>query len=257
MKSIVTIVISILIAFNVVYAGESEEIVYPDSWGDAGISIESQSSTHIAVNFSVSSFQFNDVLINGEHAKTIQIPGVFLPNNEGAPDLPGIGRYIALPQGAKASVSIISSRTETFSNIDIAPAFRIPKVYDQGPLVYQKDEKIYSNNTYYPENPVIISQLKQIRVVDVVLLGITPFQYNPVTKELIVYRDIKVNVSFNGGNGQFGEDRLRSRWWDPILRDMILNQSELPEFEYFTYSNSKTQDFEYVIIVPDNADYIA
>ena len=51
------------------------------------------------------------------------------------------------------------------------------------------------------------------------MLGITPFQYNPVTKELIVYRDIKVEVEFIGGNGHFGADSFRSRWWDPILSD--------------------------------------
>ena len=160
MKSIVTIVISILIAFSVVYAGESEEIIYSDSWGDAGISIDNQSSSNIEVNFSIGSFVFNDILIDGENVKTIQLPGVFLPNNEGAPDLPGMGRYIALPQHATATVSIVSSRTETFSNIDIAPAFRIPKVYDEGPLVYPRDETIYSNNAFYPENPVMISELK-------------------------------------------------------------------------------------------------
>jgi len=57
------------------------------------------------------------------------------------------------------------------------------------------------------------------------MLGITPFQYNPITKELIVYRDVEVEVSFEGGNNHFGEDRLRSRNWDPILKDAILNSS--------------------------------
>lgn len=257
MKNVVNFVVGFVVGIITVYANNSEQIVYNDRWGEHGIRVEDQSSTNITVNFSINSFQFTDILVDGEQLKTIQLPGVFLPNNEGAPDLPGMGRYIALPQGATASVSIISSRTEIFSDIEIAPAFRIPKVYDEGPLVYKKDENIYSKNAYYPENPVILSELKQIRGVDVVVLGITPFQYNPVTKELIVYRDLKVDVSFIGGNGQFGEERLRSRWWDPILRDMILNQSQLPEVEYFKYSNSKTQDFEYIIIVPDNPDFIA
>jgi len=257
MKSIVIFVTSLLLSFSLVFGTGSEEVIYADSWGDQGISIDNQSSSNIVINYSIESFTFNDVLVDGENLKSINLPGVFLPNDEGAPDLPGMGRYIALPKGASASVSIVSSRIETFSGVEIAPAFRIPKVYDEGPLVYPKDETIYSRNAYYPENPVVISELQEIRGVDVVLLGITPFQYNPVSKELIVYRDLKVEVSFNGGNGQFGEDRLRSRWWDPILRDMILNQAQLEEVEYFTYTDSKTTDYEYVIIIPDNPDYIA
>ena len=50
--------------------------------------------------------------------------------------------------------------------------------------------------------------MSEIRGVDVLMLGITPFQYNPVTKELIVYKDLKVEVTYTGGNGHVGDDRL-------------------------------------------------
>jgi peptidase C25-like protein/flagellar hook capping protein FlgD/ASPM-SPD-2-Hydin domain-containing protein len=257
MKTIVTIVISILFIF---FMANAEEIIYSDSWGDSGISIENQSNSNLEVNFSINSFVFNDILIDGEHAKSINLPGVFLPNNEGAPDLPGMGRYIALPQGATASVSIVSSRTETFSNINIAPAFRIPLDTDNGPLDYTKNMAIYNENKFYPENPVILSEQTQIRGVDVVILGITPFQYNPVSKELIVYRDLKVDISFSGGNGRFGDDRLRSRWWDPLMQDMFLNYNSLPNinYNYQNLQNSETvQDVEYLIVCPDDPAFLA
>ena len=73
------------------------------------------------------------------------------------------------------------------------------------------------------ENVYTFSEPDLVRGVDMVMVGITPFQYNPVTKELIVYRDIKIEVKFSGGNGNFGEERYRSRWWDPLLSDMLLN----------------------------------
>lgn len=87
------------------------------------------------------------------------------------------------------------------------------------------------------------------------MLGITPYQYNPVTKELLVYRDIEVEVNFVGGNGHFGEDRLRSRWWDPILRDAILNESSLAEMKYHRPANTDVEDCEYLIITPDDPDF--
>ena len=46
-----------------------------------------------------------------------------------------------------------------------------------------------SFNKFYPEEPIQISKQEKIRGIDVVMLGITPFHYNPVTKQLIVYRD--------------------------------------------------------------------
>ena len=65
-----------------------------------------------------------------------------------------------------------------------------------------------------------------------------------------------MKVSFIGGNGHFGEDRLRSRWWDPMLQNIFLNYASLPRVEYKTISESLTEDFEYIIITPDNPDYL-
>ncbi|MBM3436369.1 MAG: PKD domain-containing protein, partial [Bacteroidetes bacterium] len=79
----------------------------------------------------------------------------------------------------------------------------------------------------------------------------------PVTRQLVVYRDIEIEVMFNGGNGHFGEDRLRSRWWDPMLSDMLLNYESLPKMNY--NKSSQTSDdtgCEYLIITPNGAEFV-
>ncbi len=234
----------------------ADEHKYTDSWGKAGYTIEQQSATKTIVNYSIETFELSDFEVNGKSMQNIELSGHFLPNDEGAPNLLGSGRYIAIPQGATATVNVLSYRTETFTNVDIAPAFRIPWVTDNEPLEYNKNESIYSANKFYPEEPVLISSEEKIRGLDVVMLGITPFHYNPVTKQLIVYRDLKVEISFEGGNGHFGEDRLRSRWWDPLLADMLLNYESLPKIDY-NKSYQATDDIgaEYLIISPDGVEF--
>jgi hypothetical protein len=239
------------------FQANSQTITYPDSWHDAGITLASATSMGVEINYSTKQFQMDDIEVNGVLMKKLVLQGVFLPNNEGAPDLPGLSRYIAVPQGADVSFSITSSRTEHFSNVDIPPAPRIPLDTDPPPLEYKKNDAIYSSNTMYPESPVVLSSPMKIRGVNARIIGITPFQYNPVTKELIVYRDLNVTVSFSGGNGRFGEDRLRSRWWDPILKNIFLNGESLPAVNYQHRSDSMTEDFEYIIITPDNPTYLA
>ncbi len=236
---------------------KSQTVTYTDNWYKAGLSLASATSTSVEITYSTKEFQLNDIDINGASMKKIVLPGVFLPNNEGAPDLPGMSRYIAVPQGADVTFQITASRIEHLSNIDVAPAPHIPLDTDTGPLKYRKNENIYSGNSFYPESPVIISSHKKIRGVDARIVGITPFQYNPVTKELIVYRDLKVNITFVGGNGQFGETRLRNRWWDPMLKSTFLNSESLPDISYNYKSDSRTADFEYLIITPDNPSYLA
>jgi len=51
MKSIVIFITSMLLMFNLVFGAGSEEVIYADSWGDQGISIDNQSSGNIVVNF--------------------------------------------------------------------------------------------------------------------------------------------------------------------------------------------------------------
>ena len=236
---------------------KSQTITYTDSWYNAGLTLASASTNVVEINYSTTQFQMNDVDINGTMMKKIVLPGVFLPNNEGSPDLPGVSRYIAVPQGAEVTFQTTSSRTEHFSNINVAPAPHIPLDTDTGPLKYKKNDNIYSGNSFYPENPVILSSPKKIRGVNARIIGITPFQYNPVTKELIVYRDLKVTITFAGSNGQFGENRLRNRWWDPILMNTFLNSSSLPKINYKHIPDSRTDQFEYIIITPDNPTFLA
>ena len=219
------------------------------------MTLRSQSTAGVQVNYSINSVNLEDVNVNGVIMKAPRLAGVFLPNNEGAPDLAGTGRYIAIPQGSYAVLNIRSVRTETYSNIDIAPAPRIPWDTENGPPEFNKRMDIYSKDAFYPENPVIISEPTQLRGVDAVILGVTPFRYNPVTRELIVYRDIDIEISFLGGNGHFGEDRLRSRWWDPLLEDALLNYQSLPKINYDRINSQTNDGCEYLIIRPDGPEF--
>jgi len=237
----------------------ADVITFDNPWGNAGFNIISQDDSGIEIVFSIRQTSIEDVVINGNTMQMAFIPGVFLPNNAGAPNLPGDGRIIAMPQGASANIRIISSETELFHNIDYAPAPPIPFENDDSPLVYEKNPAIYSLDAYYPANPVIVSEPSKMRGVDYVMLGITPFQYNPVKKELVVYKNLRVRVDFTGGNGHFGEDRLRNRYWEPVLRSNIFNYASLPGFEH-DYAKSaldRDEGYEYLIIVPDDPMFVA
>ncbi len=243
---------------------QAEKIVYPDSWGKSGFTLSASSASEVEVTFSIKNFTLADRLINGTYRKVIQLSGTFLPNDEGLPDVPRLSRYIAIPQDAQVDLQVVDYRTEKYKNIDLAPAPHIPFDTEDGPLQYNENQQVYSQDAPYPAQPFIVSQPRQIRGVDVVLLGITPFQYNPVQKELTVYRDVKVKVTFSGGSGHFGEDRLRSRWWDTILNDMVLNRKALPHIDYSRFTSTQYADktrevsnVEYLIIVPDDPVFIA
>ncbi|MDK2908657.1 MAG: hypothetical protein PWR20_224 [Bacteroidales bacterium] len=225
-----------------------------------GFNLLDSKSNKVEIHYATNEFLLEDFVANGERMKSVLLPGVFLPNDEGAPNLAGESRYIAIPQGATPVLNIKSMQVQKFENVEVGPAPRLPLESEVGPLHYEKNPAIYSKNAYYPEQPVRISEPTQIRGVDVVLLGITPFQYNPVTKELLVYQNIELEVNFEGGNNRFGDDAYRNPYFDAILSDNLLNYSSLPKIDYAAryasyYGATENDECEYIIITPDGADF--
>ena len=248
----------LLIALALLVVGSVPATVVPidGNTGVTPLTLASESPTGVMIRYAMESFAMDPLQVDGRTMQVIGLPGVMLPNDAGAPNLPGYGRFIALPEGATANLRITAARTQVYHGIEIAPAAPLPKETDDAPPVYAKNPAIYERNAPYPENPVRLSAVGQLRGVDAVTMGITPFQYNPVTKDLTVYTNLEVSVDFVGGSGRFGEDRLRSRYWEPILQDQLLNYASLPTIDVTRPRGDRT-GYEYIIICPDNAPFIA
>jgi PKD repeat protein len=262
MKRLLLVLVIIIVATGSVSA---QNYNYGGYWGKQGFNLVQSKPELIQLVFSIRNFSIDPVIINGQNLKKVSLPGVFLPNDAGKPDLPGTGHYIAIPQGSTPHLRIVDSEVETIQGLDLSPAPELP-LDTQKDIVYPKDAIVYSTNAFYPSNPVQISAVEQFRGSDVVMLGITPFQYNPVTKELKVYKNIKIELTFEGGKGTFGNDAYRSPYWDPIMAKNILNFASLPEINYparmqeirnTNAGKSKTSDeCEYIIISPNGPDFL-
>jgi len=252
--------LTLLIILTLIQGANAVNISFSSNWGPNGYSVVTQSSSGVEVNFSITQLQIESLIQDGDTLDAISIPGVYLPNIAGAPNLPAGCRFIAIPQGATAIVTIEASRTITYQNLNIAaaPEPQFESAVWQNP---SPNPLIYQANEFYPENPVIIMNAGRIRGVDVVLLGVCPFQYNPVTRQLLVYQDLRVRVDFVGGNGHFGADGLRSIWYEPILAGNLLNYASLENIYtiWQRYNYGTTDDdrigAEFYIIVP-NASFV-
>jgi len=207
----------LLLSFSVLYA-QSQTFTSPDIQGKPGFNLVGSKPASVTVNYSVPAFSLEDQMGTTTPMKYINLPGSFLFNDEGMPNLPGKGKYIAIPQGATPKLRIVSQLIDIIHNVEIVPAPRLPLDNDNRPVEYVKNMEVYSKNTLYPASPVSISEVTQIRGVDAVILGITPFQYNPVTKDLLVYKELQVELTFEGGNGQFGDQAFRSTCGIPFYR---------------------------------------
>ena len=224
------------------------------------ITITAADNSHISLHFELGEFSIDTVRHDGEVMHTITTKSIVMPNDYGLPELPTFNRFIAIPQGARAVIEVRTLRDDRLNGINIAPSLG-SQVENDPERPFFKDSKVYTSNAFYPAKSHLAAEPQQLRGVDVIHLGLCPFQFNPVTHELAVHHTMDIDIRFEGGNGHFGDDRLRSRYWDPILKNNILNYDCLEPIDY----DERTQQWlqtrptgcEYLIITPDNDAYFS
>ena len=227
--------------------------------GTQGFTLSQSTRDGARISYQLGQFSLSQIEYRGEEMSEISINAISIPNEKGCPNLPVESRMMAIPQGATVTLNVVRAETQTFHNVNIAPALRLQAETEEPEMNYEKDMKVYGKNAFYPENPFMMGK-SLIRGVDAVTVSITPFQYNPVTKDLVVYTNVELSLSYEGGNGHFGDDRLRSPYWDPILAGQLMNYDQLPVIDY----EARMQDWvrnnrdgaEYVIVIPNNDEFM-
>lgn len=188
-----------------------------------GISVESSTANGLKVHYSVSEINIDPI---------------------NSPNLPSENCYIAIPQGTTVSVEVTEKGCSTLNDINLLLSAEAIK-----------------NTSAFSSELVSIAQATQIRKLDVILLSITPYRYDPVQKTLKVVYDMEIDIRFEGGNGQFGETRYRNPDWDGILHDLVINSDMLPEAHYYDLVNKAAREneesCEYLIISPDDENILA
>ena len=252
-KSLPIILAFALIAFigNTVLA---QTFNYPVK-GKQGFNLTEKTRDGLHISYNLGQMSLNQISYRGEEMCEVSIKAVAIPSDPGKPNLPADSRMMAIPQGATAHLRVVSFEKEILHNINIAPALRIQSENEEPDMDYVKDLSVYNKDAFYPSEPFVMGN-SYIRGVESVTVAITPFQYNPVTKDLVIYTNVELTVEFEGGNGHFGDDRLRSPYWDPILAAELLNYDQLPIIDYEArmqdWLRDEKQGAEYLIITPNN-----
>ena len=249
---------NLILSFGLLSAQETYRF---SSEAAQGFRIESSSSTGLLLHYSVPEIGISAIDDGEAKGQEIIMKGSFGSYAEGLPNLPFENRYIAVPKGATVSIEVKEKGCRTLTGIDILPAAAVQGNAAVGKPRLQKDMNVYGKDANYPSENVAIAQTTQIRGLDVVMLNVTPFRYNPVRKTLEVIYDMDIEVRFEGGSGQFGEAKYRNPAWDGILRDLVINSDMLPEAHYYDLLNeairSGEEGCEYLIVSPDDEDILA
>ena len=147
--------------------------------------------------------------------------------NIGNPDLPVLNRLIEIPLDAEVEVNVLGYN-EVIVNLDdydinkiIAPAqASVSKSADLDKLPYVKNDLVYEKDAWF-SNPIArIHESGTMRGVRIGRLEINPLAYNPVTGELKIYNDLKIEVSFKNANIS-KTDNNKKRFYSPAFTGIM------------------------------------
>ncbi|MFZ5564474.1 MAG: C25 family cysteine peptidase [Thermodesulfobacteriota bacterium] len=180
--------------------------------------------SRLVVDIQIPGIYMTEVSHQGVRYHDISIPGGGHATNVGKPSLPTLGRYVALPRGAKASVKVVDARFKEMTGYNVAPAQDpLPESGSGVARVFKKDATAYGQRGFSPARIVELESPVTIRGCRTALLRVFPVQFNPAEQTIRVYSHVTVQVSFEGGDRRFVEKRWRSKSTTPVFENLFLN----------------------------------
>ena len=214
------------------------------------ITINQKGTSEIKMNYYFSGSNLISVKNNNTNYQHVRIEGLTNLNQVGAPALPVKNDLIAVPEGSAIKFKIVSSKHFTYKGFNIHPALKPARDTEGAPEPeFEKDEKIYSTNAFFPQEVVELKLTGISRKNKINKLQVTPVQFNPVTGQIRVYTELVVKIIFEGDPKNFQNiSQKNSLHFTNMLKRGVLNSKMIPNGINQNSTRSKSGAKNYIII---------
>jgi len=201
----------------------------------------------IALKNTSAGFTTHTKNVNGIACQDFSGSAKVLTMVKGAPALPVHSESVIVPNTGNVSVVISYDSYEEFDNITVLPSKgSLKRNINPQSVPYDMGEA-YTQDAFYPGKLAAISDPFILRDTRGVSVSFYPYQYNPVTKKLRLYKNITANVVTNDGvaglNEINGGKAHPSNAFSQVYQDLYANA-----LMYEPVSESG----EMLVIAPDN-----
>lgn len=158
---------------------------------------------------------------------------------QGAPDIHKYSRSIIIPDDAQMQIEILSTKFIDHANILIAPSKgNLTRRVNPNNVSYEFGAE-YKQDAFFPhsiaklQTPYILRDLRGQTV------DFHPIQYNPITKVLRVYHQMKIKIYAEGGSN----DNVLQR--KSAIQNISREYKNIYEGHFLNYSNDNRFDYLY------------
>jgi hypothetical protein len=217
MKSLnlVFFVIALLIIYNLKIYSQVYKVV-------------ESNSDYITIEFNFEKFySIADTSFEGKTYQKIRGEDHSL-RNPGDPWLPEFKVLAGIPFGSNPTIKILEQKQSTNKN-----KFIIPYPAEDPTFVNQDFEKInrdiYSKNLFFPNSSALLDSSYIVRYANVLPISIAPYQFNPITRDLVFNYHIKVRIDFNKENN-LTVSAVNDAMSEDFLKSSVINYTDALNF---------------------------
>lgn len=198
------------------------------------IQLIESNAQHIVLELTVPSPNIRPRIVDGITYIELEAQGAGRMDSTGKPQLPIYGVLVALPQKGKNKVKVTQDRVS--KEILAQPVLPSPRTRavqtspDELPqfvgLEYIPDTTTYATSALYPAERVSITSPAEWRSQRYIRVQLNPFQYNPVTRELVTHNKLRVEIDFGlsaSAGPEFVGTTISEGSFEQILKQSLLN----------------------------------
>ncbi|HPI21285.1 MAG TPA: C25 family cysteine peptidase [Candidatus Kapabacteria bacterium] len=252
--NVITLLVLILFAFltftNNAFSQPMKSL-YEQIIQDNNLSFITVTRTSNQITLKINYTNLNYSIDSTENGWYINMESFCSSGIQGAPDLPYRAYTLELPANV-----IFSSINTTIDSIYPTAAGNYtpfkPVIQTIDTIVYDEpDEIIYNTDAYYPYNPINISSPTNMRNWVFIGFGLYPFQYNPVTGNLLKVDSIEFVINFEVSRDSIPIDSTKVPGYCIITTQAIKDRSA--KLEEFRLSKERI-GFDCFVVTVDSLD---
>jgi gingipain R len=180
----------------------------------------------IMLNHEVVKTTVAHTLINGQPYQDFSKSFAVTLQEVGAPALPYFAESVIVPNQGKVTLTVDHDGYTDHQNVEVAPSKgHLKRNVNPSEIAYTFGAE-YNTNAFYPASLAQMGEAFNLRNTRGVTVMVSPYQYNPVTKTLRIYENVRPTLVINENEAGVNELDVRASQDDvfsQIYHDQFLN----------------------------------
>ncbi len=153
--------------------------------------------------------------------------GMFPVSQTGDPALQALAWTLEIPATAGVQYEL-QYETTLYEDVNL-----LPELIDATGAEDGQSDLVWAEDSFFPAGIITVSEPAIMRNHRLVQIALTPYQYNPVSRQLLVYHSIEISFSFEGENpvNQLDRELPRSATFEQMLAANVMNYEAMNQSE--------------------------